>query len=245
MGLFSTGLGGRLIDSVSDAISDSSSNFDNPFVLTTVPILNSGGLEKGNIIDTIKKMDIVFSDVETEGQKRGYERAAKEYDAAFERVEKEYFETKQILDKQIADKDMESSKLILKLQQLEDEKTRLERQIKDKTRQVSSKFNISASSISQSLASGTLLMGGTGIGIFDLVYAYKSKKMREAEEKGYAEAGRLYRTKILELKDNFSLLKNKRDKEIQELIVLISDVIKEISDAEMKIAELKIALECG
>lgn len=85
-------------------------------------------------------------------------------------------------------------------------------------------------------------MGGSGTGILDLIYRYKSKKLKEAEEKGYAEARRLYRRKIQELKDNLELLKKKGDVEIQELTKLITDTIKEISDAETKIAELEIVL---
>ena len=142
----------------------------------------------------------------------------------------------------MANKDAEASRLISKLQQLEEEKKILERQVREKTKQVSNKYDIPVSSVSQSLASGTLLMGGTGSGILDLIYRYKSKKLKEAEEKGYTEARRLYRKKIRELKENLELLKKQGDAELQELASLITDAIKEIADVETKISELEIAL---
>ena len=52
----------------------------------------------------------------------------------------------------------------------------------------------------------------------------------------------MYKKKIRELKDNLELLKKKGDAELQELASLITDAIKEISDAETKIAELEIVL---
>ena len=66
--------------------------------------------------------------------------------------------------------------------------------------------------------------------------------MQEAEAKGYEAARKIYKAKIRELKDNLERLKSTGDKEIQEMCALIRDVLKEISNAETKIAELEIAL---
>lgn len=245
MGLFGKSLAGIIIDAITNSSSSSglsSSSWEPSIPTTTTTVPTIPGMGSGGIFDTLEKLDTVLMDVDTEGQKRGYERAAAEYDAAFERVEKEYLETKRLIDKQIATKGSEASGLISKLQELEREKEKLNWQIKDKTRQVSSKFNISTSSVSQSLASGTLLIGGSGTGVLDMIYMYKSKKLKEAEEKGYSEARRLYRKKIRELKDNAERLKIKGNVGVQELMNLISDAIREISEAETKIAELEIAL---
>lgn len=253
MGIFGKSLAGMIFDAITDSKSSgssrgssgsSSSSSWKPYIPTTTTTMPNIGLgsRSGGIMDTLEKIDTILTDVDTEGEKRGYERAAAEYDAAYERIENEYLAAKKMLNQQMVNKDAEATRLISKLQQLEEEKKILERQVREKTKQVSNKYDIPVSSVSQSLASGTLLMGGTGTGVLDLIYRYKSKKLKEAEEKGYAEARKLYRKKIRELKDNLELLKKKGDAELQELASLITDAIKEISDAETKIAELEIAL---
>lgn len=67
-------------------------------------------------------------------------------------------------------------------------------------------------------------------------------KLNEAEVKGYEEAKLLYEQKIRELQENLKTLRNKGTSEMQELMVLISDIMQEISEEEMAIAELKIIL---
>ena len=251
MGIFGKSLAGMIFDAITDSKSSGSSRGSSgsssssswksyiPTTTTTMPNIGLGS-RNGGILDTLEKIDTILTDVDNEGEKRGYERAAAEYDAAFERIENEYLTAKKLLEQKMANKDAEASRLISKLQQLEEDKKNLERRVREKTKQVSTKYDIPVSSVSQSLASGTLLMGGTGV--LDLIYRYKSKKLKEAEEKGYAEARRLYKKKIRELKDNLELLKKKGDAELQELASLITDAIKEISDAETKIAELEIVL---
>lgn len=242
------GLAGVVYDKIKDSKSSGSSKGSSgisplkpyiPEIPTTFP---TGIGQRDNILDTLEKLDMLFMDVDTEGEKRGYERAAAEYDAAYERIENEYLTAKKLLDQQMVNKDAEATRLISKLQQLEEEKKYLEREVREKTKQVSNKYGIPVSSVTQSLASGNLLTSGSGMGILDLIYRYKSKKLKEAEEKGYAEARRLYRKKIRELKDNLELLKKKGDAELQELAELITDAIKEISNIETKIAELEIVL---
>ena len=250
MGIFGKSLAGLIFDAITDSRSPSSSRGSSesssfsswePYIPTTTSMPYIGlGTRSGNVLDTLEKIDTILTDVDTEGEKRGYERAAAEYDAAFECIENEYWTAKKLLEQKIANKEEESSRLISKLQQLEEDKKNLERRVREKTKQVSIKYDIPVSSVSQSLASGTLLMGGTGV--LDLIYLYKSKKLKEAEEKGYAEARRLYKKKIRELKDNLELLKKKGDAELQDLSSLIIDAIKEIFEAETKIAELEIVL---
>lgn len=248
MSIFGKSLAGLIFDAVTDkktsGKSSGSSSWTSyvPKTTTTMPTGVGLGSKSGGILETIEKIDTILMDVDTEGQKRGYERAAAEYDAAYERIEKEYLVAKRVLEQQMASKDDEASKLISKLQQLEKEKKAVARRVNEKTKQVSGKYNIPVPSVTRGLTSGTLMMGGSGAGVFDLVYMYKNKKLKEAEEKGYQEARRLYKKKINELKENLDRLKNKGDAELQELAELITDVIREIADAESKIAELEIAL---
>ena len=242
MGIFDKSLVKIIFDTLTDPKSSGLSSRKLP-ISTTTPTLPTGiGTGDPKILDTLEKLDTVLMDVDTEGEKRGYERAAAEYDAAYVRIENEYLTAKNLLEQLITSKDTEATRLISKLQKLEEDKRILERKVHEKTKQVSNKYNIPVSSITQSLVSGTLLIGGSGTGVLDLIYRYKSKKLKEAEKKGYEEARQLYRKKIRELKDNLELLRKKSSAELQELAKLITDTIKEISDIETKIAELEIVL---
>lgn len=78
--------------------------------------------------------------------------------------------------------------------------------------------------------------------VLDIAYEYKKKKLDEAEREGYEKARKLYKKKIAELKTNFEKLRKKGNSEIQEALDLINDIMKEISDTEMKIADLEIVL---
>ena len=245
MSIFGKSLAGMIFDAVTDSKSDgpSSSGLQRLHLPTTTTTVPTGiGLGNNSIIDTLEKLDTVLMDVDTEGKKRGYERASAEYDIAYKHIENEYLMAKKMLEQQMASKDAEVSELISKLQQLEEEKRVLERRVREKTKQVSDKYDIPVSSVTQSLSAGTLLIRGAGTEVLDLIYRYKNKKLKDAEEKGYEEARRLYQKKIKELEDNLEKLKNKGNTELQELAKLIADAIKEISVTETKIAELEIIL---
>lgn len=101
MSIFGKSLAGVIFDAITDSKSSGSSNGSSgssswkpyiPTTTTTVPTVI--GLGGGNILDTLEKLDTVLMDVDTEGEKRGYERAAAEYDAAYDRIESEYFTAK-------------------------------------------------------------------------------------------------------------------------------------------------------
>ena len=76
----------------------------------------------------------------------------------------------------------------------------------------------------------------------EIVYYFKEKKLRQAEQRGYAEAKELYEEKIQKLKDELCRLKEKGDSEIKNLLNQISQILDAIAEEEMKIAELKILL---
>lgn len=235
MGLFGKSLSEIFMDAITDSDS-SKTDWFNPII--SEPSRSSLGMEDSRKI--FDKLETVFmDDVETEGQKRGYERAAAEYDAAFERIENDYCEAKRILDQQADDKKAEAARLISKLQELQQRKSRLEQEIEEKTEKVADKYDLPISTVSYSVGS---VISDSHVGVLDLIYHYKNKKLQEAEAKGYEAARKIYKAKIRELKDNLERLKSTGDKEIQEMCALIRDVLKEISNAETKIAELEIAL---
>lgn len=82
----------------------------------------------------------------------------------------------------------------------------------------------------------------TSFGILDIIYSYKEKRLKKAEQKGYLEAKELYEEKIKRLQDKLKRLMEKSDEEIKKMVKLISDILDEIVENQMKIAELKILL---
>ena len=189
-----------------------------------------------------KKIKTIFTDVETEGKKQGYDRASDEYEPIYRKIKKEYDKTKKTLEEVMVEKDDKFSKLVTRLQELESKKENLEKKIKNKAKKVSLEFDIPLSSVESGMATGTLLIGPAGFSLIDVIYNYKESKLRAAEEKGYAEAKEIYENKINELKENLRRLKNKGNSEIREMMGLINDAMNEIIEKETQLAELEIIL---
>lgn len=197
--------------------------------------------------DIIDKVEMLFTDVEKEGKKKGYSRAAEEYGKVFRSIESEYKQTKELIESQKNMYDMQSDALIEKLEALEKQKRRLENQVEQKTKAVSEKYDISVSQVKEGLNSSTGLIasepwGSPGSILLDIAYDHKVKKLREAERDGYLEAKKLYEEKIGKLKKELEELKRKGSAEIQEMSNMIIEILDAIADEQMKIAELKILL---
>lgn len=208
----------------------------------------SGGLFGGGLFDdgpnVIEKVEMLFTDVETEGKKQGYDSAAREYGKVYRDIENEFLETKKIIEQQKNSYDNKADSLISKLESLEREKGNLEKQVNDKAKEVSRRFDIPVGDVKKSLASGTLLVGGptVSVDVLDLIYKHKEKKLKEAKQKGYIEAKRLYENKIDKLKAELRRLKENGNRDIQNLISMIDEIFVAIADEQMKIAELRILL---
>lgn len=198
----------------------------------------------------IDKVEMLFTDVEEEGKKRGYSRAAEEYGKVFRSIESEYKQAKELIESQKNMYDIQSDALIEKLEALENQKHRLENQVEQKTKAVSEKYDISVSQVKMGLNYNycNKLMNGAVNGpesIFDMLDRAcdrKVKKLLEAERDGYLEAKKLYEEKIGKLKKELEELKRKGSAEIQEMSDMIIEILDAIADEQMKIAELKILL---
>lgn len=105
---------------------------------------------------------------------------------------------------------------------------------------ISEKYDVSLSKVSDLLSQG--IISSNQISLIELIYNYKKKKMLKAEREGYIEARNIYIEKIKELKNNLERLRIKNDKELKELISIIRDALREISNLEVEIAEMKILL---
>lgn len=198
----------------------------------------------------IDKVEMLFTDVEEEGKKRGYSRAAEEYGKVFRSIESEYKQAKELIESQKNMYDIQSDALIEKLEALENQKHRLENQVEQKTKAVSEKYDISVSQVKMGLNYNycNKLMNGAVNGpesildMLDRACDRKVKKLLEAERDGYLEAKKLYEEKIGKLKKELEELKRKGSAEIQEMSDMIIEILDAIADEQMKIAELKILL---
>lgn len=202
----------------------------------------------GGIFDdgpsVIEKVEMLFTDVEIEGKKQGYDRASKEYSAAYRAIEKEFSETKKLIEQQKTSYDNKAEILINKLEYLEKKKECLEHEVDAKTRNVSRRVDIPIREVRSSLAAGTLLVGDPlpSVDILGMIYKHKEKKLKEAEQRGYAEAKELYENKISKLKTELKQLQENGDRDIKKLLSMIDEIFEAIADEQIKIAELKILL---
>lgn len=193
----------------------------------------------------IDKVEMLFTDVEEEGRKRrkrGYSRAAEEYGKVFRSIESEYKQAKELIESQKNMYDIQSDALIEKLEALENKKRRLENQVEQKTKAVSEKYDIPISAVKECVASNSMIGMLVTMSILGVICDHKGKKLREAEERGYSEAKKIYEEKIGKLKKELEELKRKGSAEIQEMSNMIIEILDAIADEQMKIAELEILL---
>lgn len=194
---------------------------------------------------TFEKIEMLFTDVETEGKKRGYDKASEEYGTAFRAIEKEYEEAITYFNQTKNSLDNRSEGLIYELDRLEKEKKKLQKEIELKSKAVSVKFDIPLSSVTSSAFSSVTgvvtLMDGIN-GILGIVYDQKEKKLKDAEQRGYREAKEIYIKKINKLKVELKEVKEKGTSEIGRMMDMINDLLEAIIDEQTKVAELKILL---
>ena len=181
----------------------------------------------------IDKVEMLFTDVEEEGRKRGYSRAAEEYGKVFRSIESEYKQAKELIESQKNMYDIQSDALIEKLEALENKKRRLENQVEQKTKAVSEKYDIPISAVKECVASNSMIGMSVTMSILGAIYDHKEKKLREAEERGYSEAKKLYEEKIGKLKKELEELKRKGSAKIQEMSNMIIEILDAIADEQM------------
>lgn len=190
----------------------------------------------------IDKVDMLFTDVEKEGKKQGYSKAAAEYEKVYKDLKVEYRKTKELIESQKNMYDKQSDVFINTLEMLENQKRNLENQVRQKSKAVSEKYDIPISEVQGSLTAGVLIGGPIMFDILGIIYHHKERKLREAEQRGYLEAKKIYETKIDKLKKDLAFLKSKGDSDIRKLVNMISDILGEIAKKQMEIAELTVLL---
>ena len=133
---------GNLLDFVSDSAGKQSGQ----------PSLYRSTSQVANPFKIKDDFKMLLTDVETEGKKQGYQRAAKEYEVAFRRIEKEFKETKDLINNQKNDYGNEAYKYIEKLEKLEQQKESLQNQINSKAKDLSKKYGVSYENIKNSIS---------------------------------------------------------------------------------------------
>lgn len=192
----------------------------------------------------LEVVDMLVTDVEVEGKKQGYSRASREYENVFLSIAKDFEDTKRIIEEQKNSYNNKADILIERLEALENERKTLEKCVNTKAKDVSCKYHLPIDKVQNALNTGNLLTGGTleMADFLTIIYVYKEKKLREAEQKGYIEAKKLYQDKIQKLKNELKQLSKNGAVEIQNLIAMISEVLDAIANEQMKIAELNVLL---
>ena len=195
----------------------------------------------------LKKVNILFTDVEKEGKKEGYTKAAAEYEQAFCAIESEYKETIELIEYKKNIYGIQADVLIDRLEELKCQKANLLKQVMKKTKAVFIKYNIPISQVPGVVGLNnafvlTNFISSITIEVLNLVYKHKERKFLEAKRKGYLEAKELYKTKIEKLKQDLIELKNKGNDDTQELYKMINEILDEIAKEQMTIAELQILL---
>lgn len=202
------------------------------------------GSGKPSIFDVIDFVDAVTSDPETDGKKDGYERAANEYEPIYLELKKEYDSAILEIQRQKRNYDVESDAKIGYLAQLEKKRDSLQERVNYKAKQVASEHGISVSSLMDSFSSAGVVRD-TSWDMMRFITDSRMRKRKEAEKAGYSEAKRLYEGKLKSLRDKLEQEKSNASRQLRDYAGLISKVLEEIEDTQMKIADLEIVLQEG
>lgn len=201
-----------------------------------------GGL-LGDTPIIIEKVGLVFTDVETEGKKQGYQRAASIYEQVFREMESRYQTAIEFLMRTKDLYESESSILVNWLESLERESERLQKEYDAKLHSKAEELNMTTQELKGAFAAGCVGPTGNGLWILDLVYSHKEKKLAESIWKGYLEAKDIYKKKIRELKDEYEEKLKKGNEGLEKLVSTMDDIMNDIAAEQMKIAELSLLSE--
>ena len=200
------------------------------------------GYRTPNIFDAIEFIDSVTSDPETEGKKDGYERAAKEYEPIYQDLKHEYDSAIAEIECQKKNYDIESSVQIGYLSKLEEKRDSLQERVNAKAQQTASAYGVSVSTLMSSFSSAGVVQG-TSWDLMRFITDSRMRRRKEAEKVGYSEAKQLYEKKLKSLRDKLEQEKENASRQLKDYANLISKILAEIEDNQMKIADLEIALQ--
>lgn len=200
------------------------------------------GIDRGPSV--LDKIDVVLTDVETEGRKRGYTKAAEMYTAAIESLEKEYASAAELLRNRRDAFNTATEELCAKLEELTRKKEALEAEMNRKTVRVARVFDMPVSEVMKHCVVERRPNGGIcGLLVLDLVYACKKGMLQEAEQQGFMEARQAYEEKLATLRANLRQVVVKTDETMRRYSEFYEALLEEIAQMETRVAELNVLLE--
>lgn len=194
-----------------------------------------------------EKIDLLFTDVETEGKKQGYEKAASIYTRTLENLKMQ----SELLNFKVENLDIERKLDVAFLEQKKKERADLKAQRDRLVSSVSYSTGVSVETINMRFASGCGIIGNSpttcGFSILDIICDVKERKLKEAIAKGYAEAKEIFGSKIKAEQEELEKLSYEYDiksKNVenwkQKFEPIINKVQLEINKLLIEIAELSI-----
>lgn len=212
--------------------------FFNP--LKEVDLFESRKRGSGSIFDVIEYIGNLNSDPETDGKKDGYKRAAAEYKPVYQKLKKEYKQAISEIQRQKQCYDSESNAKIAYLSKLEKQRDALQEKLETRIRAVVDEEGLSVSDLGSSLGRSGFIKDPYS----EITWSILERKWRrkKAEKEGYLEAKQLYEEKLDVLRRKLEEEKANASRQMKKYADLISDILREIEETQMKIADLKIAL---
>lgn len=177
----------------------------------------------------------IIKDPVTKGKKDGYARAAKEFEPVLAKIRQECEEIRNLHIKNKEEQNTHAEVLLDKLKKLEDEKARLDNVNEEKSKMVESKLGMSAGSL-------TLNGSFTLLDILNPLLLLRKSRYNKAEIEGYIEARKIFEEKIQIEKNKIIELKNECNEDMKQMLQLIADILSEIANVELRIAEMKLMI---
>lgn len=138
--------------------------------------------------------------------------------------------------------DIESSVQIGYLSKLEEKRDSLQERVNAKAQQTASAYGVSVSTLMSSFSSAGVVQD-TSWDLMRFITDSRMRRRKEAEKVGYSEAKQLYEKKLKSLRDKLEQEKENASRQLKDYANLISKILAEIEDNQMKIADLEIALQ--
>ncbi|MDD6081435.1 MAG: hypothetical protein PUB89_01130 [Oscillospiraceae bacterium] len=194
-----------------------------------------------------EKIDLLFTDVETEGKKQGYEKAASIYTLTFNQLKIQL----ELLESKLKELEIKHKSDVDYLKQKKKERDELKTQRDRLVTSVSYSTGVSVETINMRFASGCGIIGNSpttcGFSILDIICDVKERKLRKAIAKGYAEAKEIFESKIKAEQEKLENLSNEYDIKSkkyenwkQKSEPTINEIQLEINKLLIEIAELSI-----
>jgi len=118
----------------------------------------------------------------------------------------------------------------------------LQERVNAKAQQTASAYGVSVSTLMSSFSSAGVVQD-TSWDLMRFITDSRMRRRKEAEKVGYSEAKQLYEKKLKSLRDKLEQEKENASRQLKDYANLISKILAEIEDNQMKIADLEIALQ--